>query len=353
MKILIVGGTGLISSELAAQAHAHSHQLTLINRGTSKIASPPPGADVIHADATNATAMRAALRGRQLRGEKYDAVVQFVAFTPEHVAEDVETFSRLTDQYVLIATGAAYETREHFVALTENTPQENLHWEYARLKQAAEQVLRERATATGLGWTIARPAHTYGPSKIPAFTGNSSHPWTIVDRMRRGADIVIPGDGTGLWTITHARDVAVGLLGLLGNPNALGQAVHITSDQALTWTGLYRTIAHAAGLSDEQFEAQRVYVPSDALVAAAPSQSGSIYGDKMHPAVYDNSLIKALVPGWSATTTFAEGMAQAIEWGDADPARQSVDAAANAMFDRLGAIYRGALSAAAAPDSGN
>src|SRR5699024_6302797 len=126
------------------------------------------------------------------------------------------------------------------------------------------------------------------------------------DRMRRGADIVIPGDGTSLWTITHARDVAAGLLGLLGNPDALGQAVHITSDQALTWTGLYRTIAHAAGLSDDQFEAQRVYVPSDALVAAAPSQQGSIYGDKMHPAVYDNSRIKALVPGWSATTSFAD-----------------------------------------------
>ena len=350
MKILIVGGTGLISSELAAQAHARGDQLTLVNRGQSQVASAPPGADVIHADATDPAAMRAALRGRKLRGEKFDAVVQFVAFTPEHVGEDVETFAPLTDQYVLIATGAAYETREHFVALTEDTPQENLFWEYARLKQQAEQVLRDRGEAAGLPWTIVRPAHTYGPSKIPAFTGNSSHPWTIVDRMRRGADIVIPGDGTGLWTITHARDVAAGLLGVLGHADALGKAVHITSDEALTWTGLYRTIAHAAGLTDEQFEKQAVYVPSAALVAAAPPQAGSIFGDKMHPAVYDNSRIKSLVPGWSAQTSFAAGMAEAIEWFEADPALQAVDTRANTMFDRLGAIYRSALNDAAATE---
>ncbi len=346
MRILIVGGTGLISSELATHAHARGDSLTLINRGQSTVATAPPGVDVIHADATNATAMQAALRGKKLRGEKFDAVVQFVAFTPEHVAADVETFARLTDQYVLVATGASYRTPERFAPLTEDTPQENLYWEYARLKQQAEQVLRERAPDAGLPWTIVRPAHTYGPSKIPAYTGNSRHPWTIVDRMRRGADIVIPGDGTSLWTVTHARDVAAGILGLLGNANALGTAVHITSDEALTWTGLYRAIAHAAGLSDEQFEAQRVYVPSEALVAAAPRQAGSIYGDKMHPAVYDTSRIKALVPGWTATIPFVDGIAEAIVWCEEDQSRQTTDHEANEMFDRLAGIYRAALAQA-------
>ncbi|WP_062134371.1 NAD-dependent epimerase/dehydratase family protein [Demequina aestuarii] len=341
MRILIVGGTGLISSELAALASERGDSLTLVNRGNSPVAPPPEGAEVIHADATDAAAMRAALRGRQLRGERFDAVVQCVAFTPEHVAEDAETFARLTDQYVLVATGASYRTAERFQLLTEQTGQENLYWEYARLKQAAEQVLRD---STGLPWTIVRPAHTYGPSKIPAYTGNSRHPWTIVDRMRRGADIVIPGDGTSLWTVTHARDVAAGILGLLGNADAIGAAVHITSDEALTWTGLYREIARAAGLSDEQFEAQTVCVPSDALVAASPSQAGSIYGDKMHSAVYDTSRIAALVPGWSARIPFDEGVAEAISWFEARPDRQTVDENANAMFDRLGAIYRRALA---------
>lgn len=340
MRILIVGGTGLISSELAALAVERGDDLTLVNRGNSPVAPPPPGAEVIHADATDATAMRAALRGRQLRGERFDAVVQCVAFTPEHVAEDIETFARLTDQYVLIATGASYRTAERFQLLTEDTSQENLYWEYAQLKQAAEQVLRG---AEALPWTIVRPAHTYGPSKIPAFTGNSRHPWTIVDRMRRGADIVIPGDGTALWTITHARDVAAGILGLLGKDEALGEAVHITSDEALTWNALYREIATAAGLTDDQFEAQRICVPSDALVAAAPSQAGSIYGDKMHTAVYDTSRIATLVPGWRAHIPFAEGMAEAVAWFEAHPDRQTVDEGANEMFDRLATIYRHAL----------
>lgn len=343
MRILIVGGTGLISSEIATQVAEQGHDLTLVTRGQSTTAAPPPGAKVITADATGAEALRAALRGPRLRGEKFDAVVQSVAFTPEHVAQDVETFAPLTDHYILIATSASYRTYDRFHALSEGDPQENLYWEYAQLKAQAERVLWERADATGLGWTIVRPAHTYGPSKIPAYTGNSRHPWTIVDRMRRGADIAVPGDGTALWTITHASDVAAGIVGLMGNSDALGTAVHITSDEALTWNALYGSIARAAGLSQEQWLAQRVCVPSDAMVAAAPSQRGSIYGDKMHNAVYDTSHIKALVPGWEARVTFADGVAQCVEWFEADPDRQSVDDGANAMFDRLCRIYREAL----------
>lgn len=343
MRILIIGGTGLISSEFAQAALGRGDDVTIVTRGSSSLPTPA-GAHSIHADATNASALRAALQGARLRGEKFDAVVQFIAFTPEHVREDLETFARLTDHYVLIATAAAYATFERHHQLSESTEQENLHWEYARLKLAAERVLIEESGE--LGWTIVRPAHTYGASRIPAFTGNSRHPWTIVDRMRRGADIILPGDGTAVWTTTHARDVAAGIRGLLDNPASLGKAVHITTDEALTWKGLYRTIARAAGLTDEQFEAQVVCVPSDAMVAAAPSQAGGIYGDKMHNAVYDNSLIKELAPGWEARISFAEGMREAIEWFEEDPDRQTVDDEANAMFDRLGAIYREALNTA-------
>jgi nucleoside-diphosphate-sugar epimerase len=343
MRILIVGGTGLISSELAsAVAHA-GHDLTLVTRGHSAVAASA-GAHTIHADATDASAMRAALRGPRLRGERFDAVVQFVAFDADHVRDDVETFAPLTDHYVLIATSASYTTFDRFHPLTEDTKQENLFWRYAQRKAQAEHALRESATTARLPFTIVRPAHTYGPSKIPAYTGNSAHPWTIVDRMRRGKDIIIPGDGTSLWTITHARDVAAGIAGLLGNADALGAAVHITSDEALTWTGLYGAIASAAGLSAEQFAAQCVFVPSEAMIAAAPGQEGSIRGDKMHPAVYDTSLIKSLVPGWHATVPFSQGVREAIAWHEADAARQSVDQEANAMFDRLGEIYRRALA---------
>ncbi|WP_084040180.1 NAD-dependent epimerase/dehydratase family protein [Demequina sp. NBRC 110053] len=348
MRILIVGGTGLISSELAIIAAQAGDDVTLVNRGRTTAAATPAGARVIHADAKDAQALRGALQGMRLRGERFDAVVQFVAFDAEHVAQDVETFAPLTDRYVLIATSASYRTMDRLIPTTEDTPQENLHWEYARLKQAAEAALHEEAERVGLPYVIVRPAHTYGPSKIPAFTANSRMPWTLVDRMRRGADLVVPGDGTSLWTLTHARDVAAGIHGLLGAEAALGRAVHITSDEALTWNAIYATIADAAGLDPEAFERQRVCVPSDALVAAAPSQAGSIYGDKMHPAVYDTSLIKELVPGWEARIAFADGMREAVAWFEADPSRQQVDEDADGMLDRVARIYREALRAAGA-----
>ncbi len=344
MRILVVGGTGLISSEFARVAVERGDEVTLITRGTS----PHPalaGTRALHADATDASALRGALHGARLRRERWDAVVQFIAYTPDHVTADLETFAPLADRYVLVATAAGYASFEHHHPLTEDTRQENLHWQYARDKIACEEVLR---SYTGpMAWTIVRPAHTYGRPRIPGYTGNSRRPWTLVDRMRRGADIVLPGDGTAVWTITHAADVAAGMRGLLDTAESVGLAVHITSDEALTWRGLHREIARAAGLSDEQFDAQVVCVPSDALVAAAPSQAGSIYGDKMHNAVYDTSLIKRLVPGWSAQVRFAEGVRDAIAWFEEDPARQVVDAEANAMFDRIAAIYRRALDEAA------
>jgi len=348
MRILVVGGTGLISSAFAQACAARGDDLTLITRGRPGRHPAPTGAKVIHVDASDAGALRSALRGARLRGERWDAVVQFVAFTPAQVRDDVETFAPLTDRYVLIATAAAYATFDHFHQLTEDTRLSNRFWDYAQQKIACEEALATHAPAAGLDFTIVRPAHTYGDSKIPAYTGNSRHPWTIVDRMRRGADIVIPGDGTALWTVTHASDVAAGIRGLAAAPLAVGRAVHVTSDEALTWTGLYAAIARAAGLTAEQFAAQAVYVPSDALVAAAPSQLGSLRGDKMHCAVFDTSLIKELVPGWQAEVPFAQGVAQAIEAFEGNPEWCAVDDDVNVMFDRLGSIYRAALKAAEA-----
>lgn len=346
MRILIVGGTGLISSAFAQQCAGRGDDLTLVTRGRSERHAPPLGAKSIHVDATDAAALRSALRGPRLRGERWDAVVQFVAFTPEHVRDDVETFAPLTDRYVLIATAAAYTTFDRFHALTEDTELSNDVWDYAQKKIACEEALRTHAPTAGLDFTIVRPAHTYGDTKIPAYTGNSRHPWTVVDRMRRGADIVIPGDGTALWTVTHASDVASGLRGLLDTDDSVGRAVHVTSDEALTWTGLYATIARAAGLTADQFARQVVHVPSEALIAARPDQQGSIRGDKMHCAVFDTSLIKELVPTWEATVPFPDGVARAIAAFEENPDWCTVDEDANAMFDRLGAVYRAALASA-------
>jgi nucleoside-diphosphate-sugar epimerase len=339
MRILLVGGTGLISSEVSRLALAEGHEVTLVNRGQSLLPSAP-GAHIIHADATDAEALRSALRGPRLRGERFDAVIQFIAYGPEQVLADLETFRRLTDRYVLIATSAAYRKFDRLRPLTEDVPLENAYWEYARKKIECEEALR---ASSDVPWTIVRPAHTYGPSKIPGFTGVSRHPWTLVDRIRRGADIILPGDGTSLWTITHARDVAAGILGLLETADAVGEAVHITSSEALTWRAIHEAIGDAAGVSRDALGEQFVCAPSDALVAAAPSQAGSIYGDKMHPAVYDTSKLRSLVPGWEPRVAFADGVAEAVEFFEANEQLRTVDADANAMFDELGERYRSIL----------
>ena len=347
MKLLFVGGTGLISSACAALARVQGHDLTLVTRGRSRTYPPPDGARLLVVDARDPLAIRDTLE-RNALGERFDAVVQFVTYDPGHVADDVVTFAPRTDQYVFISTAAVYEPVDRFRELSEMSEQGNAYWEYARKKHECERELRHYAEAANLPFTIVRPAHTYGPSTIPAYVGNSTHPWTIVERMRRGADIAIPGDGTSAWTLTHARDVAAGLLALVGNDKALGRAVNITSDEALTWETIHCTIAEAAGLTRTQFEAQAVHVPSDALIAAEPSYAGVVRGDKMHNKVIDTSLLRLLVPGYRARIPFAQGVRESITWFEADPARQTIDAAANAYFDQLTDIYRAALRDATA-----
>jgi nucleoside-diphosphate-sugar epimerase len=345
MRILMIGGTGLISSSVVKAAVAHGYDVTLVTRGTAGTIPAPAGVSTIHADAENPDSLRSALRGTRLRGEKFDSVIQFIAFEPEHVAADVETFARLTDQYVLISTGATYRLQDSYEPRTESTPQDNVVWRYAQQKALCEQVLAERAEAMGLGWTIVRPAHTYGDSRIPAYVGNSPKSWTIVDRLRRGADIIVPGDGTSLWTITHADDLAVALVGLLGNTAALSRAFHIVSDVALTWERIYREVADASGISPEQYAQQVVHVPSDAMTRAFPELAVQILGDKMHPAIYDTSAIKEVVPGFECRIPFAEGVRRAVAWFEAHPDRQAVDDSANERLDKLGRIYRDALEA--------
>jgi nucleoside-diphosphate-sugar epimerase len=304
---------------------------------------------MLHVDASSSDALRAAL-GASAGGVRFDAVVQFVGYEPGHIADDVVTFAPRANHYVFVSTAAAYPSFDHLVRIGEGTEQANPHWEYARKKAEGERVLREYATDADLPFTIVRPAHTYGPTRIPGYIGNSRHPWTLIDRMRRGADIIIPGDGTSVWTLTHARDVAVGLVGLLGNPGAFGEAVNIMGDTALTWNGIFETIASAAGLTAPQFAAISVHVPSDAIVAANPAAAGSIYGDKMHGSVFDTTKIRALVPDFAPRVTLDDGVREALAWFEANPERQTIDDDANVMLDHLGRTYRNVLRTVASDE---
>jgi len=252
----------------------------------------------------------------------------------------METFDELTDQYVFISSASAYQKPpEHYVVREGVTPLENPHWQYSRDKIACEQVIQD----SGVPFTIVRPSLTYGYSQFPVCVGSWTKPWTIVDRMRRGAPILIPGDGTSLWVNTHHQDFAVGLVGLLGNPAAINEDFHITSDEVLTWNQIYAAVADAAGIPPRTFAQQVVHVPTDAFIAADREQfEGSLWGDKVHSTVFDNSKIKAAVSDFNAKIPFAEGIRETVAWFEADESRRGIEDDANDLWDRIAAAQQAA-----------
>ena len=332
MRVLFIGGTGLISSACSEAAIARGDELWLVNRGRS-VYPPARGAHVLNADARDEAAL-----AEVVEGQEWDCVVQWIAYTPDEVARDLRVFEGRTGQYVFISSASVYQKPPAHWLITESTPAVNPYWRYSQQKIACEQLL---AGQTRIPWTIVRPSHTYGPSQVPIAVGSWAKPYTVIDRMRRGAPMVVPGDGTSLWTVTHNSDFARGFVGLLGRDEALSEIFHITSDEALTWAQIYRAIADAAGA-----EARMVFVPTDGIGAADPESLPGFWGDKSHCAVFDNAKVRSLVPEFKAIVPFAEGIRETVAWFDADPARRAIDEGANTLWDRLAAIYDSALKQA-------
>ncbi|SDT19169.1 SDR family oxidoreductase [Actinopolymorpha singaporensis] len=320
LKVLFIGGTGIISSACGARAVESGVDLTILNRGSTSIRPVPDGAEVIQGDIRDPESARAALGDRE-----FDVVVDFVAFTPDHVQTDVDLFTGRTGQYVFISSASAYQTPPARLPIVESTPLRNPRWEYSRNKIACENLLVEAYRTNGFPATIVRPSHTYDRTAIPLTGG-----WTDLDRMRRGAPVVVHGDGTSLWALTHHVDFAKAFVGLLGQPAAVGDSFHITSDESLTWNQIYTAMATALGV-----EAKLVHVASDTIVAAEPSLEGALLGDKAHSVIFDNSKVKALVPDYVATIPFSAGAREIVEWHDAHPERQTVNDDLNATFDKL------------------
>ena len=333
MKVLFIGGTGLISTACSRLAVERGIDLYLLNRGQSRTDQIPQEATVLTADVRDKEQAAAALEGRT-----FDAVVDWIGFTPDHVEQDIELFAGRVNQYIFISSASAYQKPLSEYLITESTPLANPHWQYSRNKIACEERLIREYRENGYPVTIVRPSLTYGPSMIPLCVNNWGKPWTAVDRMIRGEKIIVPGDGTSLWTVTWNADFAKGLGGLLGNQRALGHAFHITSDEVLTWDQIYREVGRAVGV-----EPEIVHIPSDLLAAYCPAEEGNLLGDKAVSAVFDNSKLKRFVPDFVATTTFAQGVRRAIEWFQADPERKQVDEETNETWDRIIAAYEGAF----------
>ncbi len=319
MKVLFIGGTGIISSACSELAIQRGIELYLFTRGKS-FRPMPKGAIHLQGDIRDPASLRAAVGERT-----FDAVVEWLAFTPTQIKTDLKMFCGKTDQYVFISSASAYQKPTSSLPVTESTPLVNPFWQYSRDKAACEAVLQQAGRDEGLGFTIVRPSHTYDRTLLPFHGG-----YTSVARMRAGQPVVVHGDGTSLWTMTHHRDFAVGFLGLLGNRQAIGETYHITSDESLSWNQIYTLVAQAAGA-----EPELVHVPSELIVRYDREWGASMLGDKAHSMVFDNRKIRSLVPEFNPRIPFSQGAREIMAWYDEDPARQVVDEHNNAVQDQL------------------
>jgi nucleoside-diphosphate-sugar epimerase len=325
LKVLFIGGTGVISSACAREAVASGDiELFVLNRGRSATRPLPPGVRELRADAREPESVR-----KTVEGLDFDSVVDFVAFTTGHVRADLDVFRGRTGQYVFISSASAYQTPPSRVPVTESTPLRNPHWQYSRDKIACEDLLVAEYRDNGFPATIVRPSHTYDATATVIDGG-----WTALARMLAGKPVIVHGDGTSLWTVTHSADFARAFVPLLGNPRTLGEAFHITSDDVLTWDQIANALGAGLGVTP-----RLVHVPSDVIAAHDPEWGAGLLGDKAHSMVFDNAKVKSVVPGWSAVVPFERGAREIARWHLADSARQDVDENLDALMDKLAADY--------------
>jgi len=316
MKILFIGGTGNISTSTSRLCISRGWDLWLLNRSGIHSLN---GARSLKVDITSPNA------AVQLTGHEWDVVVNWIAFTPADIERDIRLFKGKTQQYIFISSASCYKKPGPTPLITEKTPLENPHWQYSRDKIAAEQRLQ---CEPDFPWTIVRPSHTYR-NVIPIGIGGWTE-YTTVDRIKRGLPIVVHGDGTALWTVTHADDFAKGFVGLFGNAKAVREDFHLTSDEFLSWNEIHQLIAKAVGR-----RADIVHVTSDTICHYDPEYVGSLLGDKTESSLFDNGKIKSVVPEFKATIPFADGIKRTIAEFEANPAMQLVNPETNAFIDQL------------------
>ena len=331
MKALFIGGTGTISGAISKLVIEKGWDLYLLNRG-NRLDQVPEGAKVITGDIHDEKAV-----AESIKDLHFDVVADFIAFKPEHVERDIRLFAEKTKQFIFVSSASAYQKPLSYYKTSESTPLSNPHWEYSRDKIACEDVLMAEYRKNQFPVTIVRPSHTYGEQKVPvAFYGKNGS-WQVVDRIRKGKPVIIHGDGTSLWTLTHNSDFAKAFAGLMANQGAIGEAVNITSDEALTWNKIYDCIGAALNM-----EVKKVHIATDFLVSCRPDLEGPLLGDKAGCAVFDNSKVKRLVPDFVATKRFDEGVRESIEYALARPELQKPDEEFDRFCDKLIEVQRAA-----------
>ncbi len=326
MKALFIGGTGTISMAITRLlAENPDWELYLLNRG-SRSAELPANISVISGDINNEAEI-----SEKLGDMQFDCVCDFIGFVPAQLERDYRLFKDRTRQFMYISSASAYQKPLSDYRITEGTPLANPYWEYSRNKIACEEYLLKMYRENGFPMTIIRPSHTYDERSVPLGVHGDMGSWQVVKRMLEGKPVIIHGDGTSLWTMTHNSDFAKAFVGLMGNPHAIGESFQITSDESLTWNQIYKAIADALGV-----ELKPYYVPSDFLHAVGKYDfAGSLMGDKANSVVFDNTKLKRAVPGFTATVRFDQGMRKAVEYVLAHPEYQQEDKEFDEWCDKV------------------
>lgn len=335
MKALFIGGTGTISTAISRRLLEEGHELWLINRGTRNDALPP-GAHIIKADINDEETV-----ARQLEGQKFDVVADFIAFVPAQLERDYRLFRDRTDQFIYISSASAYQKPLSDHRIDEGTPLANPYWEYSRNKIAGEELLMKLYREEGFPVTIVRPSHTYSERSMPVGVHGPKGSYQVIKRMLEGKKVIIHGDGSSLWTLTFNTDFAKGFIGLMGNIHAIGEAVQITGDETLTWNQIHTVIAQALGV-----ELHPCYVSSEWIAAGSPVEwdlEGALIGDKANSVVFDNAKLKRLVPDFVATVRFDQGARKVLDYINAHPECQTEDPEFDRWCDRVVAAQEEAL----------
>ena len=332
MRILFIGGTGIISTACTRAALTEGYQVFHLNRG-KRPERTPGGVISLRADIRDRGQVQEVLEKRT-----FDCIVNWVAFTPDHARQDIDLFAPLTSHYIFISSASVYQKPPGHWFVTEEMPLGNPYWQYSRDKIACEEILREAWRNKGFPATIVRPSHTYSDGWVPTPIG--SRDYTIARRMLHGHKVISPGDGQSLWTITHSEDFAKGFTGLLGNPDTAGQVFHITSDEARTWDSYYGLIADAMGVKPEI-----VHIPSDIINDVSPALGQGLLGDKAYSMVFDNTKIRRIVPDFKPSIPFAKGIRRSLEWFDESAERKVVDEKKDEEIEKVLKAWERAKSA--------
>lgn len=334
MKILLIGGTGTISMAVTRLLAKQKHEIYLINRG-NRSNELTENVQIIQGDINNESDIK-----NKLNGMQFDAVCNFIGFTPDSAERDFCLFRGITKQYIYISSASVYQKPLSDYRITESTPLANPYWQYSRNKIACEEYLMHQYRENGFPVTIVRPSHTYDERSVPLGVHGANGSWQVLKRMLDGKPVIIHGDGTSLWTITHNSDFAKAFIGLIGNIHAIGESYHITSDESVTWNQIYSIIADALGV-----KLKACHIPSDFLVAVSDYDfEGSLIGDKANTVVFDNSKIKRAVPEFTATVRADQGIRQTVEHILHHPELQVEDAAFDAWCDRVIDVFETAKS---------